>query len=220
LIPRRWRVASSLLVAGVVVLGGCSSDGGSGASSSVSVPTVVAPTVDPSRDPAGLPRVDLVRPAIAALEAQLGGPQQFFEINATSKLVNLIVALNDNTYAQAWLYLDGQLSSKDAQPASGHTFAASALTFDPATILAQISSDLPNSALDFFYVLGGADGSVQYKVDLSSNQGGQLEVVVAADGKVVEVDLLDSSTSTSTSTPTSTTSTSLTSTTSTTSTSP
>jgi hypothetical protein len=152
--------------------------------------------VDPSSDPDALPRVDLIAPAVAALEAQLGGPQQYFEINATAKLVNLIIAVNNATLAQTWLYLDGQLTSKDAQPASGNTFAASALTFDPTNVLGQVHRDLAQSVLNFFYVLGGADGSVQYKVDVTSTQGGQLDVVVGPDGKVLEVDPLTPSDST------------------------
>jgi hypothetical protein len=134
-----------------------------------------------------LPRVDLIAPAVNALETKLGGPQQYFEINATSKLVNLIIAVNNATYAQAWLYLDGQLSSKDAQPANGHTFAASALTFDAGSVLTQVHHDLPDSVLDFFYVLGGADGSVQYTVATTSSKGGQLVVTLGPDGKVQAV---------------------------------
>ena len=58
-----------------------------------------------------LPRVDLISKAITALEAKLGAPQQYFEINATSHLVNLFVALNDGKVVQPWVYLDGELSS-------------------------------------------------------------------------------------------------------------
>ena len=39
-----------------------------------------------------LPLVDEIDDAVTALETKLGAPQQFFEINATSSLVNLIVA--------------------------------------------------------------------------------------------------------------------------------
>ncbi len=187
-------MACSLLVAGAVVFAACSSGngpaGGSTDTSTVSSGTAPAGT---GGDANALPRVDLIIPAVHALEAELGGPQQYFEINTTSKLVNLIIAVNNGTLAQTWLYLDGRLSSKDAEPATGHTFAASALTFDPAAVVAQVHRDLPDSTLDFFYVLGGADGSVQYKVDVSSPQGGQLEVVLGPDGKVIEVDPLDAS---------------------------
>lgn len=206
--PCRRRAAGAF-VAGVLCLGAlvaCSSDDGSGSTpaTTVAVATTSAggglfPVPTPnatgatSGDAGALPRVDLIGPAVAALDAQLGGPQQYFEINATSKLVNLIIAVNNATLAQTWLYLDGQLTSKDAQPASGHTFAGAALTFDPATVLAQVHHDLPDSVLDFFYVLGGTDGSVQYKVDTTSSKGGQLEVTLGPDGTVQEVDPLDSS---------------------------
>ncbi len=60
------------------------------------------------------PRVDLIDDAVAALEAELGGPQRYFEINATPQLVNLFVELNDGALVQPWVYLDGELSSTDA----------------------------------------------------------------------------------------------------------
>jgi hypothetical protein len=197
LTPAGRRVAGSLLVVACLgAAGACSSGGGSAAATTIpSVPgstPAPAPTVDASTDPDALPRVDLIAPAVQALEAKLGGPQQYFEVNATAKLVNLIIAVNNATLAQTWLYLDGELTSKDAQPASGHTFVAAALTFDAGTVLGQVRHDLADSVLDFFYVLGGADGSVQYKVDVTSPQGGQLEVVVGPDGKVLEVDPLTS----------------------------
>jgi hypothetical protein len=188
-------VACSLVVAGAVALAACSSGSGSATrSTGTATGSTAAASAAPGGtavDPDALPRVDLIIPAVHALEAKLGEPQQYFEINATSKLVNLIIAVNNGTLAQTWLYLDGELSSTAAEPATGHTFAAADLTFDPAGVLAQVDHDLPDSTLDFFYVLGGAESSVQYRVDVSSPQGGQLEVVLGPDGKVIEVDPLD-----------------------------
>ena len=116
-----------------MVCGACSSES-SGASSSP------APARHRFPATASRPHVDLIEPAIAALEAQLGLPQQYFEINATAHLVNLFVALNDGTLVQNWLYFDGELTSKPAQPAQGHTFSADTVTFDPDTVLAPDSA--------------------------------------------------------------------------------
>lgn len=179
---RRWWVAPLVAVLAIGA-GACSSDSspgpttGSVASAPVSDPDVDAP-----------PRVDLIAPAIAAVEAKLGGPQEYFEINATSKLVNVWISLNDGTMAQNWLYFDGQLTSKTAEPAQGSAFAASAVTFDPDTVLAQLQHDLPSSSIDLFLVEGGPGGSVRYTAVLTSEQGGQLEVTLGSDGTVQHVE--------------------------------
>jgi hypothetical protein len=170
----RWFVACIALV-----LTACS-----GSATSINVhatTTIVVSTAVP-------PRVDLIDEAVTALEAKLGAPQQYFEINATSKLVNLIVALNDDKVAQAWVYLDGDLSSTEGQPATGFSFNGSALDFDPIKVLSKLQAELPQSSPDLFFVEGGAGGIVRYSVEVTSSQGGQLVVVVGPDGTVQSVD--------------------------------
>jgi len=134
------------------------------------------------------PLVGEIHEAVAALEAQLGSKQQFFEINATSSLINMIVALNDGKVAQPWVYLDGDLSSTEGAPASGFTFDSSALDFDPDKVLSQIQTELPQSTVDLFFIEGGEGGTVRYSVAVTSSQGGQLVVVVGPDGTVQSVD--------------------------------
>jgi hypothetical protein len=135
-----------------------------------------------------LPLVDEIGTAVAALETKLGGPQDFFEINATSSLVNMIVALNDGKVAQPWVYFDGELSSTEGSPASGFSFASSALDFDPDKVLGQLQTELPQSSPDLFFIEGGEGGVVRYSVAVTSQQGGQLIVVVGPDGTVQSVD--------------------------------
>lgn len=137
---------------------------------------------------ATLPLVDEIYAAVKALETKLGAPQQFFEINATSRLVNLIVALNDGAIAQPWVYLDGELSSAEGAGATGATFASSALDFAPDKVLGKIQAALPKSSPDLFFIEGGPGGIVRYSVDVSSSQGGQFVVVVGPDGTVQSVD--------------------------------
>ena len=132
--------------------------------------------------------MDQIDDAVAALETQLGAQQQFFEINATSSLVNMIVALNDGQVAQPWVYLDGQLSSTEGAPATGFTFDSSSLDFDPEKVFSQVQAELPQSSPDLFFIEGGKDGTVQYSVAVSSSQGGQFVVVVGPDGAVKSVD--------------------------------
>ncbi|MEP7201750.1 MAG: hypothetical protein ABI894_04020 [Ilumatobacteraceae bacterium] len=165
-----------------MLLVSCSGGGpSSGTQPPVSTTVVISQSVDP-------PRVDLIDDAVAALEAQLGGPQQFFEINATSSLVNLIVALNDGTVAQPWVYVQGDLSSSEGAEASGFSFSGTALDFDPDTVLSKLQAELPQSSPDLFFVEGGQGGVVQYSVAVTSKQGGQLVVVVGPDGTIQSVD--------------------------------
>jgi hypothetical protein len=160
----------------------------SGSGSTATTQTVRSSTSTSTGTAASQPRVDLIRDAVAALEAELGSPQQYFEINATSQLVNLIVALNGATVARPWVYLDGELSSSPGSDANGNTFAASALDFDPDTVLSKLQAELPQSRADLFFVEGGAGGVVRYSVAVTSSQGGQLVVVVGPDGTVQSVD--------------------------------
>ena len=177
-----------MVAAATIVLSATNACSGGGASSAIVSPTTASPTSSIADAPAALPRVDLIHDAVAALEAELGASQQYFEINATSQLVNLIVALNDGTQARPFVYLDGELSSSPASNANGKTFAASALDFDPDKVLSKLQAELPQSQPDLFFVEGGVGGIVRYSVAVTSSQGGQLVVVVGPDGTVQSVD--------------------------------
>jgi hypothetical protein len=135
------------------------------------------------------PALEQIAMAITALEAKLGGPQQYFEINATPQLVNLFVADAATTTVTAYVYVGGSVA-QTGQPAEaeGNTFVASALTFDPATILDGVTDRLPDSDIVMFTIAGGPGGAVQYTVGVQSKEGGTLDVTVGADGVVQSVD--------------------------------
>ena len=144
-------------------------------------------TTCPDRRP--LDRLE-IGPAIAAVEAELGGPQQYFEVNATPQVVNVFVATDGG---------DGRdpvrLRRRRAGPgrrirarAEGATFAADALTFDPATVLDGLTAELPGSDVVLFTVLGGPGGAVQYTAGVQSSEGGTLDVTLGPDGAVQAVD--------------------------------
>ncbi|MDP9464447.1 MAG: hypothetical protein M3P52_07475 [Actinomycetota bacterium] len=173
--------ATCRTVAAILALSACS---GRGLSTSTQASPSTAIVVTSS---ATLPRVDLIDEAIAALEARLGGPQQYFEINATPRLVNLFVALNDGKLVQPWVYLGGELSSTEGRAADGFSFAGTALDFDPHTVLSRLQAELPQASAEVFFVEGGDGGVVQYSVAVRTQQGEQLVVVVGADGEVQSV---------------------------------
>jgi hypothetical protein len=177
-------IASSMMLA----LSACS-DSGAGAttSSTGAAPTTVG-TVGTDSAAAPPLRVDLIHDAAAAVEAQLGGPQSYYEINATPDLVNLFVA-GEGGAVTAFVFVAGVLTSEELPgEAGGATFRAEALDFDPATVTSRVTSELPTSRQDVFEIVGGPGGTVQYSIVVTSAAGGQLIVQVARDGTVLSVD--------------------------------
>ena len=129
------------------------------------------------------------RARLAAVEAGAGGPQQFFEANATPQLVNVFVATDDATTAVPYVYVDGELGPPGPEaPASGATFAAAAVTFDPDQVLDQVTADLPDTDLAVFSVVGGPDGAVGYGVVGRSAAGGTLDITLSPRVDVLAVD--------------------------------
>ena len=188
---RRARRAAGPVLVLVLVLASCggSDDGGSDDGGSSSSPSVVGSLVTSACAP-GDPVlvIDEIPDAVAAVEAELGGPQRYFEINATGLLVNLFVASPDGTKATPYAHAAGQLSSKDAFDAQGNTFEASALDIDPQLVSSCIAGQLPTSSQDLFIVEGGTGGAVRYTILTTSANGGQLLVEVGGDGTVLSVD--------------------------------
>jgi hypothetical protein len=176
-----WRLGALGIVLTAAGLAGCSS---SSSSASAATATTVLPA-----GVANPLRVDLIAPAVKALEAQLGGAQHYFEIDATPALVNLHVATGSGASMTetAWVYIDGVLTSHAPQPASGNTFVASALDVDPSKVTATVTKQLPTSGQDAFVVVGGPGGAVQYSIVTTSPAGGQLIVVVGKDGAILSV---------------------------------
>lgn len=177
------------VAAGLTLLAGCSDDpaGTDGSVGGDTAVTICEPdgTAQAADD---LPAVDAVATAMADLEDRLGAPQQYFEVNATARLVNLWVALNDGALAQPWVWVDGELSSEDAQAAGGGTFTAADVDFDAGTVLDQVRSEVPDAILETFYIHGDGEGNVQYSLLTSAQCGGGLDVVIGADGSVKSVD--------------------------------
>ena len=175
--PGRARALSAVLAAalvGATALAGCGDDDGDVA----------------------LPAVQDIAPAVAALEASLGGPQDYFELDATVLGVTLWVAgtaADDDgaTTATPYLYVGGEVASNGAaQPAEGQTFtAAQALTFDADRVLDDVAGDLAGSTIDSFSIVGSADSGVQFAVVVVSDRGGEISVQVDGQGRVLAADV-------------------------------
>jgi hypothetical protein len=182
---RHSSLAAAALALGVVCAGvsGCSSTKGS----SVAPDVTICNAHGTAQADADLPAVQRIAEAIDALEAKLGGPQQYFEVNATAKVVNLFVALNNATLAQAWLYAGGTLTAKEGQKANGGTFTRADLDYQADKVLTVVRQQIPDAILESFYVNGDGKGHVKYGVLTSAQCGGGLDVTVGPTGAVKSV---------------------------------
>ncbi len=141
---------------------------------------------------ASLPQVAEIDDAIAALDASLGGPQEYFEVNATPALVNLFVAAEDGTRVVPYVYLDGEL--RDPAPAGavqgGATFAGVDVPSLDEVVFDRLLDELEAPILELFAVTAGTDGAVVLEVIVASERGGRLAVAVSPTGEILSVDTL------------------------------
>lgn len=183
---RRGFGAASAFVVALLTSGACSDSGNDAASTTATAAATAATGSAPAAGGAPL-RVDLIDDAIAAVEQELGGPQEYYEINATPALVNLFVA-GDGTSVTAYVYVGGVLTSQPVGEADGATFRAEALELDPDLVTSRVTRELSTSRQDAFEILGGPEGTVLYSIIVTSAAGGQLIVQVSGDGTIGAVD--------------------------------
>jgi hypothetical protein len=136
------------------------------------------------------PRLDQIAPAVEAVEAELGGPQQYFEIKAEPQQVQLFVAAENATEVVPYVFIGGELAALgEPTGASGGTFMADALELDPDTVFGQIDADLDEPDIIELSIAGdrGGSGAVEYLAVVQSEEGGTLDVVLGPDGAVRSV---------------------------------
>ena len=181
------RTVGRAAMCAAVMLGGAAVASCSSSTSSKPPVTICDPGKSKAQSDSDLPAVGDIRKAIADLEHKLGGAQRYFEVNATARLVNLFVALNDGAIAQPWTWVNGTLTSREGQAAKGGTFTAADLTFDAKAMFSDIRSQIPEATLESLYINGDGKGNVVYGVISSAKCGGGLDVTVSPTGKVKTV---------------------------------
>lgn len=172
--PRRLVAAAISLAAGLAIgLSACGDDDGA------------APDDRP------VPAVARIAVAVDELEGELGGPQEYFEINVDDWLVNLFVATDGGTTATPYLFVDGEVQPPGpAGPAEGSTFTAAEVDVDADRVLDQVADELPDSTLTTFVITVGPSDALRYEVLARSPRGGTLAVEVTGDGAIVGVESL------------------------------
>lgn len=151
-------------------------------------------------------RVDLLDNAVQAVQewnakmdpgliANGEGELQYFEINATSELINLYVASIDKTAAFAFIYdtKNGLTGPDSPKAASGSTFKWSDVDSDitKSKVYETVVAELPRSTISRFVIGRDPDfGKLTYRVIMVSDQGGEFAAYVEPSGKIIGGDLL------------------------------
>ncbi len=126
--------------------------------------------------------------AIDAVENELDGPQEFFEVTSSELVTNVFVAVDDGTAAVGYAYLDGELQPPlPQQEAQGRTFVADDVSFDPSRVLSGVAAQLPDTTIDAISVYGDGVGAT-YVLAATSQNGGGLDIVIGPEGQVLSVE--------------------------------
>jgi len=149
-------------------------------------------------------RIDLIDRALADVHALGVDDLGYFEVNATAKVVNVFVAgdLDGTPNADGrpdavvqYVYLPDQGLQEPNEPvgANGPTFLFDEVDFDADAVLDKVTAELPASTPSMFVITSAGSlevesDKVEYRVSMLSSKGGELSVVVTADGDIVGTD--------------------------------
>ena len=128
-------------------------------------------------------RSDLVPAAVAAVEAQRGGPQQYTEINAFNQGVNLFVATGDGNEL-AYVYRDGTLEPPGSpEPATSTAFGLQGVAVDAGPrLLADVKTRLPEiTPVAIALVQRPVEGLV-WDVGVLGAKGGRIDMLYTPAG--------------------------------------
>jgi hypothetical protein len=135
----------------------------------------------------GLPKVELIDPAVAAVADELGAAPELLEVAATLEGVDIIVRTAASDDGDAALYRydadDGLTGPIEPRIDERETFSPDQIDIQPDRLFDQISEELPDTAvLDFaIYVDGGV---VVNDATLASENGGVMFVLLSGDGQI------------------------------------
>jgi hypothetical protein len=126
--------------------------------------------------------------ALAAVEEELGAPQEYFEVTANAQLTNIFVAVDGGAAAVAYVFVDGELQSPAPKldGATGETFTAADVDFEPTLLLAGVTTEVPTAAVEAVSVYGNEFGA-SYVIAAVSPSGGVLDIEVGPNGNVLSV---------------------------------
>jgi len=135
-----------------------------------------------TRPPAELP-VDQIAPAVHALEARLGGPQRYTEINAATEGVNLFVAVGGDQ-EQGWFYRGGQLEPPtEAKEREGAPFDLTSVTIDVGPkLVQQVEQQFPGATVTGVALLDVEGQGLVWALRSKSAKGGELNLFYGPDG--------------------------------------
>jgi hypothetical protein len=134
-------------------------------------------------------RADLVAPAIAAVEAERGGAQQYTEINANPEGVTLFVAVDDSSEVAYFYGADGLEPPAAPQPLSGAPFALDGVGRELAPdLVLRTQADLPGSVVTAVALVAPSDLGLVWALKSRSARGGTLNVFYSPSGALLSVD--------------------------------
>lgn len=132
------------------------------------------------------PLVGSIPDAVSAVEEFYGEPQEYFEISAGLEQVGFVVAVDDATAAEQGSFsADGEFTAPEpVGDASGATFTADRIVFDPDRIFDRLRDELDDPVIVDFAVQGGPNGTVVYDATVASDNGGLLRVFLGPEGQI------------------------------------
>lgn len=131
------------------------------------------------------PMISDIDDAIDAIEVELGGAQDYFEVSAGLEAVTVVVATDDASTATTFSFADGTLSGPgEPVGADGATFRANAVAFDEGVIFDRVRTELDDPVIIDFAVQGGPEGTVVYDASVATDDGGVLLVLLGPDGTI------------------------------------
>lgn len=132
--------------------------------------------------------VDDLPAAVAAVEAERGGPQRYTEINVIPDGVNLFVALSERQEVSYFHGADGLEEPSPPQPASGTAFELGDTPLDLAgQLVRDVQTRFPGAEVVSVALVEAPDLGLVWALRSRSSRGGVLEVLFSSDGRLLSV---------------------------------